>query len=195
MQENKDFNIESQSQEKNWEYYERVLDGAQGLFVLDCDIQKKGKEDFEKWSSTSYTKKDAHGFLAGGHARVIAAAEIASKFPNLKLITTSRYKPEDPIHAEIYKEELERLGVPEGRIDMEVNSTSTLSSLVEMAKMSTKNEWKKVAVLTSDYHIDRVEALYSHLKELASRFNINDEEFEKSWELIKNGNLEVVLLD
>jgi hypothetical protein len=185
---------EGEPQSENRDYKEKLRD-AQALFVLDCDIQKKGSGDFERWTSTSYTKKDAHGFLAGGHARVIAAAEIGKEFPDLKLVTTSYYKPEDPIHAEIYKKELERLGVPESQIEMEVKSRSTLAELVEMVKMAKTNGWNKVGVLTSDYHLERVQEMYNHLDTLAEKLNLNDEAFKEAWTFFKQNNaLEVELL-
>lgn len=175
--------------------YKEELRSADALFVMDCDITKKGKGEFERWASTSYTKKDAHGFLAGGRARVIAAAEIAEEFPDLKIVTTSYWNPEDPIHAEIYKKELEKLGVDDERIEMEVKSRSTLASLVELVKMADKNGWKKVGVLTSDYHVERVREMYNHLDELAKKFKLDDQEFQEDWQKIKDqGVLEIFMV-
>lgn len=176
-------------EEKNWNYLRKLLKGVKALFVLDGDIQKKGSGKFERWSSTSYTAKDAHGLLAGGHARVIAAAEIVRRFPDLKVVTTSCYKHEDPIHAEIYKEELQRLGVPEQSIEMECVSRSTLEELKEMVKMATKKGWNKVAMLTNNYHLPRVKEMYFRLGELEDYGG-----FDSRWTSAEE-NLEVLFLD
>jgi len=177
---------QEETKEEKIEFYKKLLDGSEAVFCLDADIRDvKTKEGKTIYRPTAFTTKDAHGYLAGGHSRIIAAAELASYFPDLKIITTSWYQPDKPIHAEVYAKELERMGVPKNQIEMEKKSRSTLESLVEFIKIGKKEGWKAASILTSEYHIPRTKAMVENLEWLAERFNLNDEEFKKALEEFK----------
>jgi len=174
------------------EIYLEILGDSEAIFVLDADIKKVKRGTEEQFKSTSYGDVDAHGYLAGGHSRVVAAAELAEFFPGLKIITSSYYNEKDPNHAEIYAAELKRLGVPDDQIEMERKSRSTMASLVEMVKMVKAQNWKKMAILTNDYHIPRTREMLKQLKVLAERFNLSDKDFLEAWNYFKEGeNIEV----
>ena len=187
--------ILEKSPEEKKEIYAEMLGDSEAVFVMDADIKKvrRGKE--EVFKSTSYGDVDVHGYLAGGHSRVVAAAELAEFFPDLKIITASRYKEDDPAHAEVYAAELKRLGVPDDQIEMEKRSRSTIASLVEMVKMAKENKWEKMAILTSDYHVPRTQEMLRQLAVLAERFDLSDSEFLDVWKHFDEGKgLEVRFL-
>lgn len=184
------FEKEIRSDKEKIEKYKQLLNKSKAIFILDSDIKEISQKDH--YRSTSYKDLDSHGFLAGGHARVIAAAEIGKYFPEVKLITTSYYQPDKPIHAEIYARELEKLSIPKNQIELEKKSTSTLTSLIEMVKLAKNHDWKEMSILTSDFHVPRTQEMYHQLKDLAENFNLADEEFSKAWNYFKKeGGLKI----
>ena len=157
----------------------------QGVFILSGGIiEKKGR-----LRTTSYSDVDPHGLVVGGKARVIAGAEIAKMFPEVKLVATSRYETDRPTHASIIAEELRRDKVNDDQIILEEESYSTYTELVEMVKISLKNKWRRVSVLTSDYHIPRVREFWRQLEVLSGG---NDEFIESLHNF--HGNSEVGFL-
>jgi len=179
-----------QNDKEKIEKYKQLLGESKAVFILDSDIRETPQKDRHR--PTSYKDTDAHGFLAGGHARVIAAAEIGKHFPEVKLITTSYYQPDKPIHAEVYARELEQLSIPKNQIELEKKSTSTLTSLIEMVKLAKNHEWKEMSILTNDFHVPRTQEMYHQLKNLAESLNLVDEEFSKAWDYFKKeGGLKI----
>lgn len=168
------------------EKYRELLGDAEAIFVLDADIcEVKGDNGQKKYRSTSHENSDAHGYLAWGRERVLAAAEIGQFFPEKKIVTTSRYQPDMPAHAEIYAGELETLGIPKTQIEKEEKSTSTLTELIEMVKMAKRNNWNSITIITSEYHIPRTEEMYRQLDNLARKLNLADEEFMNAREFFE----------
>ena len=187
--ERKENGLEISFEEKK-KVYQEILKNSEAIFVLDCDIREVKIHDRIDYRSTSFISLDAHGFLGGGHSRVIAAAELAKFFPETKIVTTSRYQPDKPIHAEIYAKELKNLGVPEKQIELEPNSTSTMASLVELVKMTKMKNWKAIAILTNEYHLPRVKEMYRQLEILAEKFNLSDKDFKEAEKYFKSHPLE-----
>lgn len=70
---------------------------------------------------------------------------------------------------------------------MEVNSTDTITEPIEIFKMAKSNGWENMAILTSDFHVERVREMISHIKELAEKKNLADEDFVKAFEFFKKG--------
>jgi len=174
------------SNKEKIEKYKEILGETEAIFVLDADIREVKIGERKEYRPTSFTDLDAHGYLSGGHSRVIAAAEIARFFPEIKIVTTSYYQPDKPIHAEIYAKELEKLCIPKEQIIMEKKSTSTLASLIELVKLAKNNDWSTISVLTSDYHVPRTKEMCCQLKNLAEKFNLADEEFINSLKSLRN---------
>jgi hypothetical protein len=73
--------------------------------------------------------------------------------------------------------ELKELGILKDRILLEEESTSTRTEVVELIKFSRAHKWKRVVVLTSDYHIPRTKALYEGLERyITEKDNLSVEE-------------------
>lgn len=176
------------------ERYREMLGDSRAIFILSASERETGKTE-KRYRPDSYGDLDNKSLLAGGHARVIAAAEIGKYFPDIKLITDSAPEKTEESLAKIYADELKRLGIPEAQIDLEEKSIDTVTELVEMMKIARTNNWEKVAVLTSGYHVERVSEMLSHLKEIMENMGRRDGEFDNAWEYFDKGNkLEVRFL-
>lgn len=151
---------------------ERIVEGSpDAIFVISGDIVPnsiEGRED--EFRSPGYADLDYRDLITGGRARVIASSELARCFPAANIITTSYAlgKEDRPTHASVMARELRELGIEDGRIILEEKSYNTLTELQEMVQLIFQNKWKSVAVVTSDYHIPRMELLFEKLKELSS---------------------------
>ncbi|MDO8576469.1 MAG: ElyC/SanA/YdcF family protein [bacterium] len=146
------------------------------LVVLSMDIVEAPARE-GGYKSGSYADVDVRGLTSGGKGDVIAAAEAAKYFPDAMVVTDTRDRDESrgrPTHARIYAEEIERLGVPKERILLEEISTSTITELVELIKLSAVRNWKHVAVIVNDFHRARTEEMLARLPSLADP---NDRDF------------------
>lgn len=167
------------------EKYREMIGDSKAIFVLAMSDREVGTHGAHR--PDSYSNIDTKGFMGGGHANVIAAAEIAQYFPEIKIVTTSYDQKGKPTLAETYAQELKRLGVSEERIGLEEKSTNTLTELFEMVKLAKKHDWASVSVLTNENHIERVQAMLDHLEELAKKSKVGDKEFFESWDHFEKG--------
>lgn len=163
------------------------------VFIASGGIKKvpnADKPDGIGYRSLSYDENDldVHGFVTGGKMRVIAGAEIAKKYPNIILVTTSKVEEDAPSHAKVMASELEKLGVPVDQIMLEECSDNTASELIEMVKLAVTNNWTRLGFITSDYHVPRVQVLFDHLEEIAGG---QDKEFLQVFEEFKKRRIEV----
>lgn len=168
------------------EKYSEMMGGIPDvLFVLSGAITHKGNRNYE-YSSTSYADEDEHGIL-GGKARIIAAAELGKFFPEVTIVTTSRVEPDQPTHASVMAKELIAMDIPESQIVLEERSNSTRTEIIEMVKLAQANGWRKIVVLSSDYHLPRIQEMFSNLKNLS---NDEDETFNEKLAWCR-GNVEI----
>ena len=143
------------------------------VFVLSGSIEFHENQGFR---SPSYASGDQNG-ITGSRARVIAASEIAKAFPEITIVTTSDSTPLDqPSDASVMKEELLERNVDSGQIELEEESTSTHTELLEMMKIAMERGWSKVALVTNDYHIPRAKLMFEKLETIPGGL-ISEEEF------------------
>lgn len=173
---------------------------ARKLFLVEPDaivvlsmgiVRREGKEN-SSYKSTSYDDTDSHGLLGGGKAAVIAGAEAHKLFPEATLVTNSYTKGVvEPTHAAVMARELQTYGVPEDLLVLEEESVSTSTELTELIKVADTKGWKKIAIITNDFHRERTEEMYSHLGTL---FGADDPEFMTAFERFKEagGSIEFV---
>jgi|GEM_PF-3997562 len=178
---------QEQGPEDKIEKYKDMLGGSEAIFILSADARGIGEEKNEKYRPDSYSDVEDHGSMGGGHARVIAAAEVGQYFPDVKLVATSLAPKKSLSLARVYAKELGNLGIPEEQIRLEEKSTSTLTELVEMVKMAKANSWEGVAVLTSESHLERVREMMNKLGDLAGGLDLADKEFIDAWESFGKG--------
>ena len=146
------------------EKYQELIGDARAIFILSASEREINIGDTKKYRPDAYSNLDNKGSIGGGHARVIATAELGKYFPDVKLVTTSAPEKTDESLARIYAKELESLEIPEEQIILEEKSTDTLTELIEMIKIARNNAWESVAVLTSEQHIERASEMLNHLK-------------------------------
>jgi len=176
--------------------YKEMLGNAEAVFVLSASAKKIGEGKNERYRPDSYGDRDNHGSMGGGHARVIAAAEIAQYFPDIKIVTDSYDYSDEPTLAKTYADALKGLGVSENRIILEERSNNTLTELLEMVKMAKNHNWQRVAVLTGELHLGRVRAMIANLEKLAKKLHPEDKNFFTAWEHFKQGQeLQINILE
>jgi len=158
---------EDEEFQENKEIYKKIIGfEPEGIIVLSAgtlkDTDELGKAMYR---STKSDEGDCFGVL-WGESRVIAAAELARYFPKALIVTTSVRGGGEPTHAEIIRRELVKFSVDPSRIILEDRSENTFSQLGESLKIALDKKWKSVVIVTSEYHIPRVCAMYEHFDEL-----------------------------
>lgn len=107
-------------------------------------------------------------------ARAIAVQILSRDFPQSKVVTLSRAKPEgEPSEAEVLHEFISRDKSinPERYMQNEL-STATITEMMEIIEMAVQNEWKSVAVVTNDWHWERVRTMYRFFTDEEKREDI-----------------------
>jgi hypothetical protein len=134
-------------------------------------------EENGTYASTLYSSTDEFGML-GGNMRVLAAQELYWLYPASAFVfcngksakQIAKFGPEVPTDAEIYAEEFKR-GIDqssrdkfdekllEPKIFLEDKSVNTVASIGLLLGMCTTHDWKRIGLVSSDYHIPRIQAL------------------------------------
>lgn len=175
--------------EKSERYRELLHGSPDAIFVLSGGIKVRERPGAEpRITTTAYSDDEKGGLIIGGKARVIAAAEVGPYFPEAKIVTTSA-PPNDPeSNAKVMAQELEHHGIPSEQIVLEEKSVNTLTEIKELVRMAAANGWKKVAVITSDYHVPRSQEILQRLETYADE---EDTELVSAVEQMKSGKIEV----
>lgn len=135
----------------------------------------------ENYLPTRYAHSDEFGML-GGEMRVNAALALylqegAANFlfsTGISAKQLAKYgdqvPPEAKIYAEYFLHRLTKLkqnssSLPLPNIFLEDISTNTASNLVEVATILKGKGWQNIAIISSDYHIPRIAALFTLLQD------------------------------
>lgn len=150
--------------------YEKIIGfSPEAIFIFSAHTKEILLPHNQKqYRSTDFDDQDHYGSL-GGRDRVVAASALARVFPQAKLITTSRRlypDPQLPSHAQVAAQELIDEGINHDRIVKEENSFNSVSQVSAMLQLALENKWTKVIVISSDYQIPRLKAIYHHLEKL-----------------------------
>jgi uncharacterized SAM-binding protein YcdF (DUF218 family) len=163
------------------DYYSKELQGInpEAFFVLGGGNREvrdsKGKISYR---TSPYKGKFFPEKMGGAKARPIAMVELAKFYPDAKIVTMS-HRPNYlfqlaeqtaqskamPPFSQVLAEEIERWGVEGQRIIQESESTSTLTEMMEIIKISAVNDWRNVAVVTNGYQIERALEVLDILKD------------------------------
>lgn len=123
-------------------------------------VLRKNKDG--RWRTSNFRESgETHGVL-GDRLRVVAGALLYKENPNNMIIAMGgrgRFKdiPDVPFLAEVIKNELVALGVPESVVMLESNSGTTYQQLQELKNIMAKESFQRIAVISNDYHLPRVE--------------------------------------
>ncbi len=117
------------------------------------------------YRSTSYEDGDSFGVL-GGYARVEAASILGKMYPDTKIVPGGKGIRDQfvPSHAAVMESELVKLGIAPSRIIREENSTTTLNGMSEAESLSKKLGWSDIIIVTNEYHVPRLSAMWKTLK-------------------------------
>ncbi len=211
------------------EYYKEQLQGVnpEAFFVLGGGNREVTDSRGRKSHKTSpYRGKFFPEKTGGAKARPIAAVELSHFYPNAKIVTMShrpnnlfqlaqqKTQPTDhPSFARVLSDDIQRAGVDRDRIIENPDSTSTLTEIMEVIRLSTQNDWQNVAVITNDYQIERAQKIIGILKDDEKRnllknqlqflfktgeetdlFNREWEKLERALSKFKTNNISVVFV-
>lgn len=133
------------------------------------------KNGFQGWRTTYFNEKDKFGSL-GDRLRVLAGNFLYKNFvkynPNLKILTSGgkgQLKIKNngaPCVSEVLKKELIDLGVKSNKIFTEKFSSSTYQQLKELNKIILKKKFKKIILISNEYHLPRIRAMMNYGKKL-----------------------------
>ena len=102
----------------------------------------------------------------GALSRTLAAAELYKKGEAQKFITSTgktHPNPNAPSEAQVMKDEMVRYGIPPEAIIVEDVSLTTMENAAECAKIIKDRDFRKVAVLTSSFHLTRSRLMFESL--------------------------------
>lgn len=151
------------------------------VFVLGGGLAKIR----DKFYPTDYRHGDEFGMLGAG-IRMTAAIELyLNKQAKNFVFSTGRsektkavFGQDVPTEAKTYKEKFLRCleglkkrndyqekfeDLEDPEIILEENSVTTMTNIKEMLEILQENKWQKIAVVSSDYHIPRIKALYERV--------------------------------
>lgn len=172
-------------------YYKEQLQGIspEAFFVLGGGNREITDSKGRKSHKTSpYKGKFFPEKTGGAKARPIAAVELSHYYPNAKIVTMS-HRPNNlfqlaeqetqpidyPSFASVLSDDIKRAGVDKDRIIEDPDSTSTLTEIIEVIKISAKNDWQNVAVITNDYQIERAQKILDILKDDEKRILLQNQ--------------------
>lgn len=120
-----------------------------------------------RWMSTDLTAEDDRLGASGGKLRVFAATILSNQHPAAVVVTSGgkgydlpgNTQADQPVSAEILRDELIECGIPAPRIVLEKNSNTTYQQLQEIEKMIPERGWKNVLLITNRYHLPRLRAM------------------------------------
>jgi DUF218 domain len=166
------------------------------LSILSGSVVKRElRHDNTRYSSGSYGELDVAGLLNGGKARVIATAEIARFYPNVAIIANGNTYENAPSDAQIMKEELGRFGVSTDHVLLQEKSYSTFTEFVELVKFVANHKWRRIVIITNEFHIPRAQELLRQLDTLQDPHGVSqDADFRAALPLFYELSSEVVFV-
>jgi len=171
--------IEKSNQTEKFNQLRDLVEGVPDAFFILVGAMKFN-ENKNRYESGSFVDSDENSLRStglslstGGKDRVFAASEMHQAFPDATIVPMSRTRDESkPTYATVAKNELLQKGVAAEKILLEENSVSTITSYLEAAKLWSENKWQNIVFITSDWHLDRAQALLNHIE----NFTESDEE-------------------
>lgn len=130
---------------------------------------KKGKDG--RFRSTNFEEMGLAKDITGNRVRVVAARWLYRDDNKVLLITSGgmgiyRSIPGAIPVSWVIKDELLELGVPRENILLEDKSDNTFQQLKELIGILEKNNFKKIIIISNQYHLPRVKAMIEYVKEL-----------------------------
>lgn len=127
------------------------------------------------WRTTKFSDKGESDKALGDYLRVLAGSHLykeqLKRNPDFFILVSGgrgylRKIKGVPAIADVLEKELIKLGVPQDKIYKERKSNSTYQQLKMIANLSSKNEWKKIGIISNSYHLPRIKALIENINDL-----------------------------
>lgn len=197
------------------DYYKEQLQGVipEVFFVLGGGIREiTNSKGTVSYKTSSYKGLYFPEKIGGAKARPIATVELSKYYPDAKIVTMS-HRPNylsqfselairftnSPTFAHVLSDELQKAGVNENRIITKPESTSTLTEIMEVVKLSAQRDWQNVAIVTNEYFIERTQTILDLLKDGYKRTELGEQlqflfdpgeetdAFKNNWEKLEQG--------
>ena len=154
----------------------REAEPYDALIVLGGGLTQDGEGHYQP---TTYEDGDDFGML-GAEMRVLAAVDLYEAGVATTVVFSTgvteknkaKFGDDVPTEASVYAAAFQRR-LDEASVDssapdiiLEDRSFSTLSNVEEVMGLVREHGWQRVAVVTSDYHVPRVRALYDEVLRL-----------------------------
>ncbi len=159
--------IKHEGDQEKRQTYENLCGGTpDAIYILARVPVRSGT--VQRLKSGSYKDPDLFPpLISGGRARTVAGAELHKYFPDADIVTNSWLKDKSPVSiAWTMAQELTRSGVNEEKIELQENSYSTYTELVEMMKLAMDKGWKNIAVVLNEFQIERATEMLCHIARL-----------------------------
>ena len=154
---------------------ERLCGGTpDAVSILSGSVVKRQlRHGGARYSSGSYAELDVAGLLNGGKARAIAAAEIARFYPDAAIIANGHTYENAPADARIMREELGRFGATTDHVILQEKSYSTFTEFVELVKYVAEHKWRRIVIITNEFHIPRAQELLRQIGNLRDPYGVS----------------------
>lgn len=136
--------------------------------ILGGDIKKENG----KWRTINFNRQSMGGRLGGESIRVISAYYLYMANSDMFIISSGGkgiYKsvPGAMPVAEVMKDELIKLGVPDEKIKLEGDANNTYEQLIKLQGILLGGDLGSVSVISNKYHLPRIKAMIEHFSELS----------------------------
>lgn len=121
-----------------------------------------------KWRTTNFSELDGEGNISGDRVRVVAAALLYKRYPNIKIIVSGSrgrlsHLADCPTLSAILKKELIELAVKPESIIEEDRSSGTYQQLKNSYEIAKKLRLSAVGIVSNEYHLQRIRAFLERI--------------------------------
>ena len=142
-----------------------------------------------RWRTTTFEDSgDNFGFV-GDRLRIDAAYHLYQENPEIIFILSGGKgqlsdNPDAESVAEVMKQELVEMGIPENQIVTETKSGNTFQQLRETAQIIEQKHFSEVALLTSRFHVERVKTMIEASPELKNVFERSSLQYKSAEDVL-----------
>lgn len=158
------------------------------IVVIGGGLKKVGS----RWKTIDLGEGGDDFAASNDRWRVEAAASFWQKNPDYFILALGGKGqltpiPGAPTVAEVIKNELKDLGVPDRVILKEEKSGNTLEQLSELKRIIKEENFKEVLIISNEWHIPRIKAIFEFYPGLKEDFNA-EVQFLSAEDILLNNN-------
>lgn len=134
------------------------------------------RDEHGKWRTTRFEETGDNFGVTCDYIRVLAAKEIYKKNSKITIITCGSkgqfsHIPDAPTIAELLKQELIEHKIPKNAIMEEKNGGNTYQQIMAIAELIKNFRFKKIGLISNQYHLPRVRAMIKYNEILKKSLN------------------------